>query len=228
MRALRDCFLILVAVAAMLLCVAFFCAAANGQAVAEQVEPPQDADKLYLTVFADNRDLRQFDAMLAGDSELRALRDRVHYRPIYVRSLIYINRFKGNVPALPCIRVQDRDGNLISERYGKTGINAVPENSRSLRKWLVEDVIQGCPLRPRNWPRNQEQKQEQAPEPQPKPQDDPAPQPITPSPEPMPQQSLPPRRESEFPWPLLLGATGIAGLVGCGAGVARGFKKAHG
>lgn len=190
---------------------------------------PQDQGQWYISLFGELTD-PQFQALHEWFYEhngLNNLRGQVHYNE-YATTGIRYPRYAKTLPGLPCVRVQNSQGKVISEFWAEY----IPMTSSALYNGICADmrkkvkgVKTGGPFRCiRRAPRTAplllpipHLKQRCCPKPAPVPEPTPvvdAP-PVVDTPPAVPQPS--------FPW-LLLGASLI---VGGGIGVAQGYQAQY-
>jgi hypothetical protein len=91
-------------------------------AFAEQITNlPQDQNKWYISVVGDTNDatyqtvLGWFDA----NPDLKSLKDQCHWCPVTIDNPMYTDRYAPTTKALPMVRVQDAQGNILAEIAGK-------------------------------------------------------------------------------------------------------------
>lgn len=178
---------------------------------AERVDVlPQDANKLYLTVYGNCDEPRYQTLCHWFATKLSDIRDRFHYRIIETHTPLFHDRYSKFVPTTPCLQVMDGESKVL-ELSGRD----LPHDAGQLRN-VLQRV---CPLR--------------RPDPQPiNPQPmNPQPQVIHPQPQiivvPTPSVPVEPAKpsEPEFPTGLLITLVAIAAVIGIGGGVAVGWKQ---
>jgi hypothetical protein len=177
---------------------------------------PQDQGQWYVSVFGNLTDTKykQVKEWFRSHPGLINLRGQVHYNE-YIENGPRYQRYAKTMPGLPCIRVQNSKGKVISEFWGEY----IPLSSASLYRGICKDMSKvkavktGGPLRclkrkccPNRNP----------PEPEPTPE----PTPTTDTP---PVVDTPPVTQGSFPWLLL----GLSIVTGGGIGVAQGYREQH-
>lgn len=179
---------------------------------------PQDQGKYYLTLFGNPMDATYSKLKLwfKVNSLLRGLRDQTHYNEVDSNSAMFAKHYAKDVPSLPYIRLQRPDGVSIFE-MGGPDVPVSPEavshsiNTECFRRWRNRCPDGSCPSTPSPDQPNQ-----------------PAPNPILDDPEPQP---LNPPKNNLLAYSIVLfcGLAVALGLaVGGGAGLARGYRDAHG
>jgi len=173
---------------------------------------PADQGAWYLTTFGEANDA-EFIALtgwLESDGGLAKLKSQVRYNE-YTTDQIRYQRYAKDVPALPCIRLQNEKGLVVSEFYGDN----IPMKSSDLYRGLKSDIQNktawGCPNR-------------RCPKPKPKPE--PPPAVVTPEPPvgpPILEDEPVPAEESNM-WMLLALA---AAIVSGGISLAREYQAEH-
>lgn len=177
---------------------------------------PQDQGQWYISLFGDITD-PQFMVLhewFYGHAGLKNLRGQVHYNE-YATTGIRYQRYAKTLPGLPCVRVQNSRGKVISEFWAEY----IPMSSSALYNGIcadmrkkVDGIKTGGPFR---CLKNMQQRC--CPKPAP------APVPEPPSVDASPVVDTPPVVQSSFPW-LLLGASII---VGGGIGVTQGYRDQY-
>lgn len=175
---------------------------------------PQDQGAWYLTVFGDANDtkFKILKGWLESDGGLAKLKTQVRYNEYTVDQVRY-QRYAKNIPALPCIRLQNEKGLVVSEFFGDN----IPAKSIDLYRGIKSDIQNkttwGCPRRG-------------CPSPAPKPE--PPPPAVTPEPPVGPpvfddEDEPEPAQESSL-WILL---AILAALGGGAFGFAQEYKAEH-
>ena len=181
------------------------------------VELPQDGGRWYLTLFGDSADpqYQMLRSWLQTHNGLSTLRSQVHYNDYLTTSPRY-PRYAESMPGLPCIRLQNSRGTVISEFWsnnipltGEALFSSIKGDLRSKASWGL--------LRQRRGP----QPRRCRPSPQPTPAPTPAPAPVDTPPVFDEPEDAP--EESGFPWLLALAAA----IIGIGVGVGQGYKREH-
>ena len=167
------------------------------------VNLPQDSGQWYLTLFGDANTPRyqEVKGWLQTDKQLQHLAAQTHFNSYETSSIRFRERYAASVPGLPCVRVQNSKGQVVSEWWGPY----LPMTSQALYAGIRTDLLNPegfnrCPLR-RPCPQ---------PQPQPEPVIDTPPvidqPPVEPVPEPS-QSKLP-------PWWAMLAAVLVGSLAG--------------
>lgn len=219
------CVLALVAVAAPC-----FADTVNGVLAEERVvNLPNDSGKWYVSVVGDANDPRYNEILgwFASNPSLKKLRDRVHFCQVTSDTAIYKERYAGNVKALPTVRMQKADGNVVFEAAGKN----IPMTAAGLNGALASGVATAEGIRPvLPWRRDMENRYGPGPCPNPNPQ--PQPQPI-PDPEPQPIDDggapvidEPVQSQVQWVWLPVLCFAGLGIGVACGYGRQL-YQKLH-
>lgn len=189
---------------------------------------PQDQDTWYVSVFGETNDpkFHELKAWFMKDQGLTQLKRQVHFNE-YTTDQVRYERYAGDMPGLPCVRIQNGKGVVTSEFWG----TYIPMTSEALFQGILGDVNDkaswGC-LRKRR-----ERRRDGCPCPQPRPQPEPpigpppiGPPPIGPpilGPDPEPDPEPEPDQSSSL-WIVLLG---VAAALGAGIGFAQGYKAEH-
>jgi len=181
-------------------------------ATEERISPPQDQGTWYLTVFgeADDTKFQELQTWLTTNPGLAKLKSQVRFNK-YTTDQPRYQRYVKDMPGLPCIRLQNEKGLVVSEFFGDN----IPESSTTLYRGIKSDLQNktsfGC-LRRRK-----------CPEPKPEPlQIDPVEPPVEPPVGP-PVLDEPEPEESKL-WILL---TMLSALGGGGFGFCQEYKKEH-
>jgi hypothetical protein len=87
---------------------------------AEQVELPQDHNKLYLTIVGNQHDprYRTLCDWFEQNPTLRAMRDQTHYSTIPTQSPHFWERLAPGYRATPSVRLQQANGQVLVEFAG--------------------------------------------------------------------------------------------------------------
>jgi len=181
--------------------------------VQERVAPPADQAMWYVTVFGVKADAKfqQLQSWFNSDAGLKNLRNQCHYNE-YTTDQIRFKRYKDGLPGLPCVRVQNEKGRVISEYWADNIPNTSDALYRGIRSAL-QNKAQGCLFgkrRRKSCPNRQPPTPPSTPPPTP-PVGPPAGPPVLP-PEP---------KAPGFPWLLALLST----LTGAGVGIYHGYQK---
>ena len=114
---------------------------------AARVDPPQDQEKMYLSVVGDpgNGEYRQIKAWFYSDPDLAEMRRGVHYRVIDTGSAIFRERYADNVTGLPCVRLQTHTGAIVGEIAG----TRIPKTPAALLDAMQAETGQLLPWRRR-------------------------------------------------------------------------------
>lgn len=173
------------------------------------IQLPQDQGRFYLTVFGNDGEYRyeQVKNWISTDPQLSAVRLQTTYNTYRVDSVMFRERYAQGVSNIPCVRLQDNQGNVVYEAVG----TSVPMSAEALYNGMAEGCRRHRHCRPQ-------------PNPQPFPQPPVSPAPVAPivnPPKPTPAPVV-----HDFPSPAALAALIGVGLV-LGGGVAFGacFKK---
>jgi hypothetical protein len=184
--------------------------AVSAFATEERVSPPQDQGAWYLTVFGEAEDAKfvELQNWLATDMGLTKLRTQVRFNK-YTTDQVRYQRYVKNMPGLPCIRLQNEMGLVVSEFWGDNIPSASSDLYRGIKGDLQDKTSWGC-LRRRRCPK---------PEPKPEP---PAPPVVVPEP-PVgpPVLNEEPEPEESKAWLLLVV---LAALGGGAYGFVEGYK----
>ena len=177
------------------------------------VNLPQDQGAWYLTVFGESEDAKfvELQSWLTADTGLAKLKAQVRFNK-YTTDQIRYQRYAKDVPGLPCIRLQNEKGLVVSEFWGDNIPTASSTLYRGIKGDLQDKTSWGC-LRRRRCPK---------PEPKPEP---PAPPVVVPEPPVGPPvlDEEPEPEESKL-WLLLI----VLGALGGGAfGFVQEYKAEH-
>jgi hypothetical protein len=180
---------------------------------------PQDQGQWYVSIFGDSADsqFKKLQQWFETHPGLDNLRGQVHFNVYSLNSIRY-RRYAKDMPGLPCVRVQNSKGGVISEFWA----DYIPLTSESLYNGIrgdLQDEASGG-----KWvDRRDHRLHRRCPGPHPCP--NPAPGPvIVPTPVDDPPVLEPePEPKAGFPWLLAL----VAAIAGGGIGVGTGFKKEH-
>ncbi len=101
------------------------------------VKLPQDQGAWYLTVFGTAGDAKftQLQSWLVSDTGLKKLKVQVRYNQ-YTTDQVRYKRYAKNMPGLPCIRLQNEKGLVVSEFWG----NNIPSTSSALYRGIRDDL----------------------------------------------------------------------------------------
>ena len=101
------------------------------------VNLPQDQGAWYLTVFgeADDAKFQELQTWLKTDEGLSKLKSQVRFNKYTTDQLRY-QRYVKNMPGLPCIRLQNEKGLVVSEFWSDN----IPESSTILYRGIREDL----------------------------------------------------------------------------------------
>jgi len=193
--------------------------AVSAFATEERVSLPQDQGTWYLTVFGETEDAKfvELQSWLATDTGLVKLKTQVRFNE-YTTDQERYKRYAKDMPGLPCIRLQNEKGLVVSEFWGDN----IPDASSTLYQGIRSDLKGksktsfGCLRRRR---------QRNCPTPQPKPAPPPV-KPVEPPPTgpPVLEPELDPEPEGSNLWILL---TILSALGGGGFGFVQGYKAEH-
>jgi hypothetical protein len=124
--------------------------------VQERVSPPEDAAMLHLSVVgvSGSADYQRIMTWFQRDERLSSMRASMHFHDVAAGSAIYNDRYRANIHGLPTIRLQDGNGTVLYETYGKD----VPKSPIQLASALENETSQllNRPISP--WRRKMEQK----------------------------------------------------------------------
>lgn len=188
---------------------------------------PQDQTTWYFTLFGDTNDPKFWELKTWVDTNegLASLKRQTHFNE-YTTDQVRFNRYAESIPGLPCIRIQNGRGVVLSEAWGDN----IPMTPEALFQGICGDVRDKTSwrrLRQRRNDRNDRCKPRPQPQPQPQPQPKPSPKPlldihigppvlVEPEPEPKPEST-------GFPWFL----TAMSALLGGSIGFFQSYKKEH-
>jgi len=101
------------------------------------VNLPQDQGAWYLTVFGEAEDAKftELQAWLATDEGLRKLKTQVRFNK-YTPDQARYQRYAKDMPGLPCIRLQNEKGLVVSEFWGDN----IPSASTTLYRGIKDDL----------------------------------------------------------------------------------------
>lgn len=177
---------------------------------------PQDQGAWYLTVFGEAEDAKfvELQMWLTTDEGLRKLKTQVRFNK-YTTDQVRYQRYAQDVPGLPCIRLQNEKGLVVSEFWGDNIPSAATTLYNGIKGDLQDKTSWGC-IRKRR--QNKLCPFKQHPQPKPPVVVDPVEPPVGP-----PVFDDPEPKESKL-WLLLvvLGALG-----GGGFGVVQEYKAEH-
>jgi len=223
-----------------LLCIALFLCASVAEArphlfrpaataaVEQRVTPPQDTNKWYCSVFADEQTAMLYAGWFKSNPTLSKLQSQTHFAVYPTSAAMFKERYASNTKA-PCIRVQDARGFVVyptkaGQPIPKTAEKLATEISVAIKSYSgpVSGPFRkgGCPCGPGcdcvNCPWRKDKPQ---PEPQPSPQPDPQPQP-----DPAGPPEIDDEPASNEPSALLIAASAAAGI---GLGARRKWVNAY-
>lgn len=115
----------------------------------EIVTPPNDANKMHLSIVGDRND-SQFQQVLGWfntNKDLVSIRSGVHYHVVYSDSVIFKERYAENVNGLPTVRLQNSDGVVIYERSSTKLPNTESILTIQLQFAYTVAPMRGCPFR---------------------------------------------------------------------------------
>ncbi len=189
---------------------------------------PQDQTTWYVSLFGDtnNAKFQELKVWFKTNEGLANLRKQVHYNE-YTTDQERYKRYAASIPGLPCVRIQNGKGVVISEFWNDN----IPLSPEALFQGICGDLKNKTSQRFNLFRRRQNDQWQSdrcrpRPQPQPQPQPQPGPPldelpigpPVIVQPEPEPELE-----ESGFPWLL----TALSALLGGGFGFAQGYKKEH-
>ncbi len=114
----------------MLACLLAFVASAF--ATEERIAMPQDQGTWYLTIFGGDGQLQTW---LETNPGLMSLKSQVRFNE-YTPNQVRYQRYAKDMPGLPCIRLQNEKGLVVSEWWG----NNIPPASNALYKGIKADL----------------------------------------------------------------------------------------
>jgi hypothetical protein len=171
---------------------------------------PQDQGTWYLTVFGEAEDAKfvELQTWLATDKGLVKLKSQVRFNK-YTTDHVRYQRYVKDMPGLPCIRLQNELGMVVSEFWGANIPSASETLYRGIKGDLQDKTSWGC------------LKRRGCPKPKP-PVEPPAPVIVVPEPPVGPPVLDPPEEPEESNlWLLLV----VLGALGGGAyGCVEGYK----
>lgn len=113
---------------------------------------PDDAGQWYVTLFGDatNPDFAKIQQWLQTNPKLSHLVDQCHYNEYSTGDVRFKARYAANMPGLPCLRIQNSRGQVVSEWWGQY----IPATSYALFDGIRDDLLNPelfnrrcCPLR---------------------------------------------------------------------------------
>lgn len=127
------------------------------------VNLPQDQGAWYLTVFGEAEDAKfvELQTWLATDPGLRKLKTQVRFNE-YTTDRVRYQRYVKNMPGLPCIRLQNEQGLVVSEFWGDNIPSASSVLYRGIKGDLQDKTSWGC-IRRRRCPKPKPQPEPPAP-----------------------------------------------------------------
>jgi hypothetical protein len=188
------------------------------------IDLPQDGGNWYLSVYGDPDDPRyiQLKQWLYTNSVLVDFRKQTHYNGISSKHPRY-QRYAKTMPGLPCIRLQNSKGVVVSEFWDDN----IPMTSEALVQGIKGDMQDkaswGCLRKRRNPSPCPTPDTNPTPKPQPVPTPIDTPPKFEPDPEPDKEVGPAPEPKPGFPWGLALLSAVIGGIVG----VVQGYQKEH-
>jgi len=180
---------------------------------------PQDQGAWYLTTFGESSDVKfqQLQSWLKSDEGLTKLRSQVRFNEYTTDQVRYQQRYAADMPGLPCIRLQNERGIVVSEFWGENIPTTATELYQGIKGDLQNKTSWGCIRRHRQ---NKLCPFKQHPAPQP-----PPPPPVVEPEPPVGPPVLEPEEPKESQAWLLLVA--LAALIGGGFGFVEGYKAEH-
>jgi hypothetical protein len=81
---------------------------------------PQDQDKFYCTIFGHPNDpeVRQLQKWFDVDPDLNQFKHGTHFALVNSESTMFRQRYATTTGPLPCVRVTDREGNVVFQASG--------------------------------------------------------------------------------------------------------------
>lgn len=179
------------------------------------IELPQDQGMWYVSLFGDSADpqYRKMQEWFKVDKGLASLRGQVHYNE-YTTDTARFKRYAESLPTLPCLRIQNSKGTVISEFW----LGYIPKSSTALLTGIAQDLQGKTSFRFVIHRRRYHCPDRQPP-----------PAPPAPAPDKLPIVDTPPVLEEPepekpgLPWLLILASL----AVGAGLGFAGGYKREH-
>jgi len=109
------------------------------------VNLPQDQGAWYLTVFGEAEDAKftELQTWLTTDEGLRKLKTQVRFNK-YTTDQVRYQRYAKDVPGLPCIRLQNEKGLVVSEFWGDNIPSASTILYRGIKGDLQDKTSWGC------------------------------------------------------------------------------------
>jgi hypothetical protein len=189
------------------------------------VNLPQDGGLWYVTLFGDATSGRyaEVQSWLRSDFRLQHLISQCHYNEYSTNDIRFRARYAANIPGLPCVRIQNSMGQVVSEWWGEY----LPVTADSLYNGIRDDLLNPelfnrrrcnpCPRRPCPGPVCPRPNPKPEPEPKPEPPNDKPP--VLPPADPEPE----PKRSTLPPWWAML----TAAVLGAGFGVVQEWQKLY-
>jgi hypothetical protein len=188
------------------------------------LELPNDGGNWYLTLYGDPADpeYQELKSWLRTNSVLIDFRKQVHYNEVSNKHPRY-QRYAKTMPGLPCIRLQNSRGVVVSEFWDDN----IPLTGEALVQGIKGDMQDktswGCLRRRRNPSPCPTPDTTPTPKPQPVPTPIDTPPKFEPDPEPDPEVKPAPEPTPSFPWLLAL----LSAVIGGTIGVVQGYQDEH-
>lgn len=185
---------------------------------------PNDGGNWYLSLYGDPADPRyqQLKQWFHTNSVLVDFRKQTHYNEISSNHPRY-QRYAETMPGLPCIRLQNSKGIVVSEFWDDN----IPMTDTALVQGIKGDMQDktswGCLRRRRNPSPTPAPDTNPTPKPQPVPTPIDTPPKFEPDPEPDPEVEPAPEPKQGFPWLLAF----LSAAIGGGVGVVQGYQNEH-
>jgi hypothetical protein len=195
-------------------CMLFSFASAAEYTQERVINLPQDQGMWYMSLYGDpaNPQFKQLQEWLRTNQGLASLRSQVHYNEYTTRSPRF-NRYAATLPSLPCLRIQNSKGKVVSEFWG----DYIPRSSSALYRGVCEDIQGKTSFR---FVIHHRRYHCPGPSPEPAPTPPEVPVPIVDTP---PVIEEPEPEKPGIPWLLV----GLAVLIGGGIGIGSGYKREH-
>jgi len=196
------------------------------EVVEQKVAPPQDSQRWYFSLFADESTANLYSGWVGSNVTLNKLQSQTHFQVYAPSSVMYKQRYASNTKA-PCIRLQDSKGFVVYEAVGKN----IPKSADALAIQLASAIKSysgpasgpfrkgSCPCGPdcdcKSCPWRKDK-----PQPTPQPQPEPTPEPD--GPPVIDDEPVSPASNWPSPW-----AIAASAAVGIGLGGRRSWINAY-
>ncbi len=103
------------------------------------VNLPQDGGLWYVTLFGDETSGRynEVQSWLRSDFRLQHLIEQCHYNEYLTGDVRFRARYSANMPGLPCVRIQNSQGQVVSEWWGEY----LPASASGLYDGIRNDLL---------------------------------------------------------------------------------------